>query len=342
MNNNMNNQKKIIKFTKPTSDPLVIGAGGGVKTVKKELPQQHRGQLIIGARGVVKPSEIPQPQQQKLPVESVQDRHQQVQPQIQSAPQGHDSDISPSAQVTGNQAVDPLAARTIRIEKVAEEKMARAEQMLEEASSKEKYANQQLEEAQIKGKEIVKEAQAKAKKLIEDAKQYCQQLQATSEREGFEQGKNLGVEAGKQEAGAMMQQAMTLINRILEERRKVYEQVEPQVADLALKIAEKIINTEVTLNNEIVLNLIKSNLDKIKDREEIIVRVSQDDFPYVKEHEDELRKILEGVKKFRIEADGVVDKGGCMLETNLGNLDSRIEFQLEIMKRAFEQNMKES
>ena len=176
--------------------------------------------------------------------------------------------------------------------------------------------------------------------MIEDAKQYCQQLQATSEREGFEQGKNLGVEAGKQEAGAMMQQAMTLINRILEERRKVYEDVEPQVADLALKIAEKIINTEVTLNNEIVLNLIKSNLDKIKDREEIIVRVSQDDFPYVKEHEDDLRRMLDGAKKFRIEADGVVDKGGCMLETNLGNLDSRIDFQLEIMKRAFEQQVK--
>ncbi len=340
MNNNMNNQKKIIKFTKPASNPLVIGTGGGIKTVKKETPPpQHRGQLIIGAKGVVKPAEMPQPQHQEIKEESVHDRPQQVQHQIQTMAMSHDGDAPPSAQAPGNQGVDPLAARTIRIEKVAEEKMTRAEQMLEEASSKEKYANQQLEEAQIKGKEIIKEAQAKAKKLIEDAKQYCQQLQATSEREGFEQGKNLGIEAGKQEAGAMMQQAMALINRILEERRKVYEQIEPQVADLALKIAEKIINTEVTLNNEIVLNLIKSNLDKIKDREEIIVRVSQDDFPYVKEHEDELRKILEGVKKFRIEADGVVDKGGCMLETNLGNLDSRIEFQLGIMKRAFEQQM---
>jgi flagellar assembly protein FliH len=241
-------------------------------------------------------------------------------------PQAHDGELPTPAQSTGNQGIDPLAARTIRIEKVAEEKMARAEQMLEEAASKEKYANQQLEEAQIKAKETLKEAQAKAKKLIEDAKVYCQQLQATSEREGFEQGKNLGVEAGKQEAGAMMQQAMALINRILEERRKVYEQLEPQVADLALKIAEKIINTEVTLNNEIVLNLIKSNLDKIKDREEIIVRVSQDDFPYVIEHEDELRKILDGVKKFRVEADGVVDKGGCMLETNLVILTAEKNF----------------
>ncbi len=339
MNNNMNNQKKIIKFTKPASNPLVIGAGGGVKTVKKETPPppQHRGQLIIGARGVVKSADVPQPQQQNVIEEPVHDRPPQVPPQ--PMPQAHDGELPTPAQSAGNQGIDPLAARTIRIEKVAEEKMARAEQMLEEAASKEKYANQQLEEAQIKAKETLKEAQAKAKKLIEDAKVYCQQLQATSEREGFEQGKNLGVEAGKQEAGAMMQQAMALINRILEERRKVYEQLEPQVADLALKIAEKIINTEVTLNNEIVLNLIKSNLDKIKDREEIIVRVSQDDFPYVKEHEDELRKILEGVKKFRVEADGVVDKGGCMLETNLGNLDSRIEFQLEIMKRAFEQQM---
>jgi len=83
------------------------------------------------------------------------------------------------------------------------------------------------------------------------------------------------------------------------------------------------------------LNLIKSNLDKVKDREEIIVRVNQDDYEYVKENEDSIRKMLEGVKKFRIESDGVVEKGGCMIDTNLGNLDARVDFQLEILKLAF-------
>jgi len=330
------NYKKIIKYTKPTSDPLIIGAPGGVNVVKKappSAPQQMTGGLLIGTTGVIK-------QESQLHVQTprveVQDRSADITPP--PPPVEVPSEVDRTESSGGSSGgVDLIAARTIKIEKMAEEKMARAEQMLEEADAKQRFANQQLEEAQVKGKEIVKEAQAKAKKLIEDAKQYCQQLQAGAEREGFEQGRNLGLDAGKQEAGVLMQQAMTLINRILEERRKVYEEIEPQIADLALKIAEKVINTEVTLNNDIVVNLIKSNLDKVKDREEITVRVSPDDYEYVKQNEDELRKMLDGVKKFRIESDGVIEKGGCMLETSLGNLDSRIDFQMEILKRAFEQ-----
>ena len=165
MNNNMDNQKKIIKFSKPTSNPLVIGAGGGVKTIRKEAPQQQRGQLIIGSRGVVKPDGPPQNQQRDIE-EPVQDRqHHHVQPQVQTMPQGHDNDITPSTQAAGNQGADPLAARTIRIEKVAEEKMARAEQMIEEAASKEKFANQQLEEAQIKSKRNSKRSSGQGKKI---------------------------------------------------------------------------------------------------------------------------------------------------------------------------------
>jgi len=301
-----------------------------------EKPPQNsqplKGGLIIGTKGVVKSEPQPPPVKEKkikevtppLPVPS------------EEVP-GNSEDSSFPGGAAGATATgfDPNTARTIRKEKMVEEKMARAEQMLEDAELKQKLANQQLEEAQIKAKEIVKEAQAKAKKLIEDAKQYCQQLQAGAEREGFEQGKELGLEAGKQEVGLLMQQAMGVINYIVGERQKIYEGLEPQVADLALKIAEKIIQTEVTLNNDIVLNLIKSNLDKVKDREEIIVRVNQDDYEYVKENEDSIRKMLEGVKKFRIESDGVVEKGGCMIDTNLGNLDARVDFQLEILKLAF-------
>ena len=335
--------KRVIKYTKPTSEPLVIG-GGGAKP-KKASPRTSsagfKGGLVIGTKGVVKSPVSPiKKEQKKKEGPELLPPPPSVEVNEFPAAEGNPSAVTAVAPAGASASgFDPNTARTIRKEKMIEEKMARAEQMLEDAELKQKLANQQLEEAQIKAKEIVKEAQVKAKKLIEDAKQYCQQLQAGAEREGFEQGKELGLEAGKQEVGALMQQAMGVINYIVEERRKVYDGLEPQVADLAIKIAEKIIQTEVTLNNDIVINLIKSNLDKVKDREQITVRVNQDDYDYVKENEDSIRKMLEGVKRFRIEADGVVEKGGCMIDTDLGNLDARVDFQLDILKLAFE-NMK--
>ncbi len=65
---NMNNQKKIIKFTKPASNPLVIGAGGGVKTVKKENTSSSTAQGAANYRcqRSVKSADVPQPQQQNV------------------------------------------------------------------------------------------------------------------------------------------------------------------------------------------------------------------------------------------------------------------------------------
>jgi len=74
------NYKKIIKYTKPTSDPLIIGAPGGVNVVKKappSAPQQITGGLLIGTTGVIK-------QESQLHVQTprveVQDRSADITP----------------------------------------------------------------------------------------------------------------------------------------------------------------------------------------------------------------------------------------------------------------------
>jgi len=54
----------------------------------------------------------------------------------------------------------------------------------------------------------------------------------------------------------------------------------------------------------------------------------------VKEHRQDLITLLDGIDHLEITDDQRVGKGGCIIETNAGNIDARIETQLEQVEKA--------
>jgi len=314
-------RRRLIKSTKFSNDVVVIGPE--VKTIKRKgetpleqpIPRSDSGkkEVIVGVSGVVKP-----------------------------AGASEASDFSGELKVleaspTDLMRISPEQARTIRTEKMLEEKMAKAEQIMEEAESKMQLAEQKLEEALTKIKQLEEESAEKNKAMIEETRRYCQQLEESAKRDGFEVGKKIGLEEGKKEIQEIVQKAMQMLSEVINLRETVYKQLEPQIAKLAIKIAEQIIKSEVTLNYDIVINLIRSALDKVKDREEVVIKVNPSDLENVRSQEDFFRKLMTGVKHFEIVGDSTVEKGSCFIDTNLGNLDARISTQLEAIKIAFEE-----
>jgi flagellar assembly protein FliH len=192
-----------------------------------------------------------------------------------------------------------------------------------------------IEEAQRKADQIISDARAEAKKLLEESKLYCQSAFAQAEREGFEVGRLAGIEAGKEEIKGLIDSGRSLINQTLREREKLLRSCEPELAHMALKIAERIINTEVTQNPEAVIEVVRASLDKIKNREEVTVRVSPQDLEHARKNREVFEKLIEGLKSLDIVEDHKVERGGCIIETNLGNVDARIITQIAALEIAF-------
>jgi flagellar assembly protein FliH len=69
-------------------------------------------------------------------------------------------------------------------------------------------------------------------------------------------------------------------------------------------------------------------LKKVKDRGDIIIRVNLADVKLTTEHTKEFIKMLEGVKSIQVSEDSSVDSGGCVIETDFGEIDARISSQL--------------
>jgi flagellar assembly protein FliH len=198
-----------------------------------------------------------------------------------------------------------------------------------------------IEEAEKKAQEILRRAQAEAKKLIEESKLYCQSAFSQAEREGFLKGKEEGIAAGREEMAQMMNEARNVLSQVYKEREALLRSVEPEMAKLAIKIAERIIQSEISINDDVVVNLIRAALSRVKEREEVILKVSREDYEHVMAKRDVFAQIVEGLKTLDVVVDPAVQRGGCIIETNLGNVDARISTQLAAIELAFGQVEKE-
>lgn len=209
------------------------------------------------------------------------------------------------------------------------------EEILQEAQEMREEAKDVVIRAKDDAGRIITEAQNKAKKLIEECKLYCQSIESTSGREGFELGKDEGRKAGFEEVANLVEETRRTLHQAFGERDRLMKSVEAEAAKLALKIAERIIGTEISMRPDIVLDMVSSTIEKVKDREHVIIYVHQEDLEYVKENAATFGRIVDGIKSFEIQADPRVDRGGCIIETNLGSVDARINTKLAAIETAF-------
>ncbi len=145
-----------------------------------------------------------------------------------------------------------------------------------------------------------------------------------------------GKREGKAEAAAKIREALTLINDAVKEKKKILEDAGPEILRLAIKVAEQIIRSEVSLHRDVCLNIVAEAIARVSDREQIIVRVNREDSEFLKKYKDRLAGILDGVRSFSILEDQTVEPGGCVIETSLGFIDARIGTKLKSIEEALQ------
>ncbi|MCL5037243.1 MAG: FliH/SctL family protein [Chloroflexi bacterium] len=196
-------------------------------------------------------------------------------------------------------------------------------------------------EAREKANRIITEAQTEAGRLQEENKRQCRKAIEDANQEGYEAGYEAGDKAGREAYVSLMEEAAELYDAAKEERLRVLSTVEPEVAELAVEIAERVINQEVKSDPNIVLNMVKEALGKIKDRDEITIRVNPDDLPIVEGAKESFTRFMQGIREYTISGDARIERGGCIIESNLGSVDSRLKTRIEAIKVAFDNTARE-
>jgi len=149
-------------------------------------------------------------------------------------------------------------------------------------------------------------------------------------RKGFAEG----AEFQKKEFQPTLEAVTTLIRTIPLVRKEMIEDLEEKIVQLALAVAEKILNQEVLTRKDVIMGVLKGALKNVADAEGMKIRLHQDDFRYMMEIKQDFLQSIDGVRNVVFEEDASMKKGGAVVETMFGEVDARLENQLKEIKEA--------
>ncbi len=122
------------------------------------------------------------------------------------------------------------------------------------------------------------------------------------------------------------------VNEKLNDYDKLFE---PLVLELAFAISEKIIKSELS-NKSIIKQTLEDSLKKVIGSNNIVVKLNPDDLKLINENSSDILQ-SGNLSKIKFEPDQSIEKGGCFVETEIGNVDARISTQLDELKKRLEE-----
>jgi flagellar biosynthesis/type III secretory pathway protein FliH len=93
----------------------------------------------------------------------------------------------------------------------------------------------------------------------------------------------------------------------------------------------------------VIQHVVEQAIAKVNDTRQLVIRINPKDMDTIRALEQDLLPVDDLGTVFRIEADEGIKRGGCVIETKLGDIDARIDKQIKIIEeRLIEQIPKPS
>ncbi|EEG76527.1 FliH/SctL family protein [Dethiobacter alkaliphilus] len=186
---------------------------------------------------------------------------------------------------------------------------------------------QVLHDAQAEAAEIVAAARREREEILAAAGQECEELRKKAEMQvleleegakqrGYDTGYLEGMAAGQREGSRMQREAEELLAETRRIRSEMLEAVEPQVVELAVCIAEKLVSRQLSEEPETVVSMVRELLQQVKESGDILIRLHPDDVPLCRDKAAELQAELREHSSLSFLADGAVARGHCRVETS--------------------------
>ncbi len=198
-----------------------------------------------------------------------------------------------------------------------------------------------IAQANMKAESCLREADEQARDIKEKAyAEGYQQGQVQGQEQGYQDGLIQGRQAGREEWQNLLDQAVAQTKQMLmateKDAKEMMKDAERQIIDIALAVSRKILAYEIAENPIVVLPLVKAALEKVSDQEDIVIRVSNDDFDSVLLAKRDLQNMVGREHALKIIPDRTIESGSCVIDTSYGTVDGRIDTQFTIIKKVLQ------
>jgi len=160
--------------------------------------------------------------------------------------------------------------------------------------------------------------------------------------QGFAKGEKAGMESGENKFKPVLNNFRQAFLELEKVRKEIYLHAEKKTVNLALAIAKKVVCHEIATNKEVVFNVIKEAVKKVVNHGRIIIKISPSDLRFIKNSDHGFLNFVDNIENITFEEDETISDGGCVIETDFGNIDARIERQFQVVEEAFKSEIQRS
>lgn len=166
--------------------------------------------------------------------------------------------------------------------------------------------------------------------LISRAREEAKAIKEAAAKEGYQEGLNTAqaeIEALRDSVGAFMNA-----------KQAVFDSIAPDILEISLEIAKKIIKKESIEDSSIILENIKDIMSGLsKEEKKITLKVNPAQCAMLKQEVPETVKSMGFDASVVIIPDETIMEGGCVVTTSNGVIDATIESQLSIISEVLKE-----
>jgi type III secretion protein L len=182
-----------------------------------------------------------------------------------------------------------------------------------------KVLKREVYEATLEARDVVALAQEKAKQILEEAERQREQITEQARQEGIARG---------------LAEWNEILVRTSQRAEALSRDWEEKMLRLSIKVAEKIIGKQLNLHGDTIVEIVREVLKTSRPGKRLTIQVNEQEADEVRHQVASLKELLGADSEIAVLASSSVAPGGCMVESELGIIDARLETQLKCLENA--------
>ncbi len=187
--------------------------------------------------------------------------------------------------------------------------------------------NTKMEKETSINREEIETALKEANKKLKEA----EEIYKKRYEEGFKKGYDDGILKAKQdtekEVESMRKELLESIKKIESSKNEIISELQNSSFLIIKEALKKVVASELKLNDEAILNIVKDAVMKISQAKKLTIKLNPEDYNYIEGKIEEIK--INPESEIKIVPDSSITKGGCIVSTEMGEVDATVETKIE-------------
>ncbi len=156
----------------------------------------------------------------------------------------------------------------------------------------------------------------------------------SSYKKGQKKGEDEGYDRAKKEFAAFYTLLQSLADKILEQKKRLLQQLKPEIIDFAITLCERVIRQELSQPEKLVrlIDTLLTAATTSINGDMVKIILSPEDLVLIESHRNKIQYDKREIKGLRFVPDSAVKRGDYRIETKRGILNCSIARELEDLR----------